>query len=164
MLVTLLSGGAALAAAVPVREPAPAIAIDANYPGGNIVVERIEGDTVYLRPDLRDTEGWWFYWSFRVSRVGDIAASKRQPEVRAPQTPSKGGGAAGDPEPTLTFRFSGPNPIGVRGPAVSTDGGRTWARVGTGLPADTVVDALLHDAAKHLLFCGGSNGVYSIAY
>lgn len=80
------------------------VAVDANYPGGNIIVERTEGDTVYLRPDLRDTEGSWFYWSFRMK------------------------GAAGR---TLTFRFSGPNPIGVRGPAVSTDRGRTWSWLGT---------------------------------
>ncbi len=79
------------------------MAIDANYPGGNIVLERIEGDTVYLRPDLRDTEGSWFYWSFRVR------------------------GAQGR---TLTFRFSGANPIGVRGPAISTDQGRTWSWLG----------------------------------
>lgn len=86
------------------------VTVDANYPGGNIVAERIDGDTIHLRPDLRDTEGWWFYWSFRVR------------------------GAAGR---TLTFRFSGPNPIGVRGPAVSTDGGRTWAWLG----AEAVQDA-----------------------
>ncbi len=80
-----------------------AFVIDANYPGGNIVVEGIEGDTVRLRPDLRDTEGWWFYWGFRVR---------------------------GAPGRTLTFAFSGANPIGVRGPAVSTDGGRTWSWLG----------------------------------
>ncbi|MCL5280683.1 MAG: hypothetical protein M1376_12345 [Planctomycetes bacterium] len=84
--------------------------VDANYPGGNIVVERIEGDTIHVRPDLRDTEGWWFYWSFRVR------------------------GAEGR---TLTFRFGGPNPIGVRGPAVSTDRGRTWFWLG----AEAVQDA-----------------------
>ncbi|MBC8876508.1 MAG: peptidase M14 [Planctomycetes bacterium] len=77
--------------------------IDAQYPGGNIVVERIEGDQVYLRPDLRDTNGWWFYWNFRVR------------------------GAAGQ---TLTFQFTGNNPMGVRGPAVSTDGGRSWSWLG----------------------------------
>jgi hypothetical protein len=97
LLPLLLAWGAAAAAA-------PAVAIDANYPGGNIVVERMDGDTVYLRPDLRDTEGWWFYWSFRIQGVQGR---------------------------TLTFRFSGPNPIGVRGPAISTDQGRTWAWLGT---------------------------------
>ncbi len=77
--------------------------VDANYPGGNIVVERMDGDTVHLSPDLRDTQGWWFYWNFRVR------------------------GAQGR---TLTFRFSGNDPIGVRGPAVSTDKGRTWSWLG----------------------------------
>jgi len=77
--------------------------VDAGFPGGNIRVKSIEGDTVVLEPDLRDTEGWWFYWCFRVT------------------------GAAGR---TLTFKFDGKNPIGVRGPAVSRDGGATWAWLG----------------------------------
>lgn len=41
-------------------------AIDSHLPGDNIVVERIDGEDVYLRQDLRDTEGPWFYWCFRV--------------------------------------------------------------------------------------------------
>ncbi len=77
--------------------------IGADYPGGNIVVERIDGDDVYLRQDLRDTEGWWFYWNF---------------EVR---------GAA---ERTLTFRFTNRNVIGTRGPAVSLDNGLAWSWLG----------------------------------
>lgn len=80
------------------------LAIDADYPGGNIIVEAIDGDTVQLQPDLRDTTTWWFYWNFRVR-----AAAGR----------------------TLTFAFSGKSPIGVRGPAVSTDSGETWAWLGT---------------------------------
>jgi hypothetical protein len=79
------------------------LVIDAGFPGGNIVFEEFEGDTVYLHQDLRDTEGDWFYWHFRVR------------------------GAAGR---TLTFQFTGSNVIGVRGPAVSTDGGETWAWLG----------------------------------
>ena len=78
--------------------------IDDQFPGGNIILERIEGDQVHLRPDLRDTEGWWFYWCFRVR------------------------GAAGR---TLTFQFAKPSPIGVRGPAVSPDEGKTWRWLGT---------------------------------
>jgi len=81
------------------------VAIDADYPGGNIIVERIDGDVIALRQDLRDTKGWWFYWSFRVR------------------------GAAGR---RLTFRFTNKNVIGTRGPAVSTDGGKTWSWLGTG--------------------------------
>lgn len=77
--------------------------IDADYPGGNIRVESINGDVVRLHPDLRDTTTWWFYWNFRVR------------------------GAAGR---TLAFVFSGQNPIGVRGPAVSTDAGKSWAWLG----------------------------------
>ena len=47
------------------REPTP-IQIDADFPGGNIIVDSIYGDTIFLRQDLRDTEGNWFYWSFRI--------------------------------------------------------------------------------------------------
>lgn len=79
--------------------------IDADYPGGNIVVEKIEGDVVFLKPDLRDTRPglWWFYWNFRVR------------------------GAAGR---TLHFRFNERNPFGLTGPAVSRDAGRTWSYLG----------------------------------
>ena len=45
---------------------ASSVQIDANFPGGNIVVERMEGDTVFLHQDLRETAGDWFYWCFRV--------------------------------------------------------------------------------------------------
>ncbi|MCP4646071.1 MAG: peptidase M14 [bacterium] len=77
--------------------------IDCDYPGGNVVSERMEGDTVYLHQDLRDTEGWWFYWNFRVR------------------------GAAGR---TLTFHFTNRNVMGTRGPAVSVDDGHTWTWLG----------------------------------
>ncbi|NUQ65415.1 MAG: acetylxylan esterase [Pirellulales bacterium] len=80
------------------------LVVDADFPGGNILVEKIDGLAVALRQDLRDTAGDWFYWCFRVR------------------------GAAGR---TLTFRFTGGNVIGVRGPAVSLDGGKTWAWLGT---------------------------------
>lgn len=78
--------------------------IDADYPGGNILVKSIEGDRVVLEPDLRDTGTWWFYWNFRVR------------------------GAAGR---RLSFVFEGRNPIGVGGPALSLDGGLTWEWIGT---------------------------------
>jgi hypothetical protein len=75
------------------------IVVDCDFPGGNIIVEGVEGDTIALRQDIRDTQGNWFYWYFRVR------------------------GAAGR---TLTFKFTRGNVVGVRGPAVSTDGGRNW--------------------------------------
>lgn len=86
----------------PSPSPAP-VQVDANFPGGNIVVEKIEGDKVTIRQDRRDTEGWWFYWCFRVR------------------------GAAGK---TLTFNFTDGDPVGVRGPAVSFDEGAKWTWLG----------------------------------
>lgn len=70
-----------------------------DFPGGNIVVEKIDGDTVFLKPDLRDTEGDWFYWYFAAR------------------------GAAGR---TLTFHFADVQKMAAFGPAVSTDQGKTW--------------------------------------
>jgi len=79
------------------------VVVDGNLPAGNIRVEQIDGDTVRLTRELRDTTTDWFYWAFRVT------------------------GAKGR---TLHFAFdpkvSGGGPVGVRGPAVTTDGGRTW--------------------------------------
>jgi len=79
--------------------------IDADFPGGNILVERIDGDHVYLRPDPRDSAGNTFYWYFRVRRM----AGRR-----------------------LSFHLPGPDVVGARGAAVSTDGGRTWAWMNAG--------------------------------
>jgi hypothetical protein len=69
------------------------IKIDADFPGGNIMVRGIDGDTIKLSQDLRDTAGSWFYWSFRIR------------------------GAEG-----RTLHFEIPGVIGARGPAVSHDG------------------------------------------
>ncbi len=79
--------------------------ITSDFPGGNILVEEISGDTVRLRQDLRDTEGDWFYWNFAVS------------------------GAAGR---TVEFEFCGSVALGTRGPAWSRDGGATWQWLGAG--------------------------------
>jgi hypothetical protein len=83
--------------------------IDCDFPGGNIRVDAIDDDTVRLRPDLRDTEGEWFYWYFRVS------------------------GAAGR---TLRFVFDR-EVVGVRGPGVSLDCGRSWEWMGRDSADDT---------------------------
>jgi len=89
--------GVLLLEAAPAQESS--VAIDADFPGGNIVVDSIEGDVVKLRPDLRDTQGDWFYFAFRVK------------------------GAQGR---TVRFVFDHDNRIGARGPAVSRDGGLNW--------------------------------------
>jgi hypothetical protein len=75
------------------------IQIDGDFPGGNIILERIEGDDILLRPDMRDTEGSWFYWAFRLR------------------------GGAGR---RLNVHFTAHTPVGMTGPAVSLDQGRSW--------------------------------------
>jgi hypothetical protein len=87
----------------PLHADEPALKVDADFPGGNIIVDKIEGDDIHLHQDLRDTAGDWFYWHFRVR-----------------------GGQGRD----LTFHFTKGNPIGVRGPAVSSDAGKTWKWLG----------------------------------
>lgn len=86
-----------------VSEDASAIRVDCDYPGGNVILDGIDGDRVSLHQDLRDTRGDWFYWNFRVTQ------------------------AAGR---TLVFQFTKSNVIGVRGPAVSDDGGKSWRWLG----------------------------------
>jgi hypothetical protein len=80
------------------------MAIDCAFPGGNIVVERLDGTDVFLHQDIRDTDIDWFYWCFRVR------------------------GAAGR---CLRFIFTRSRAIGVRGPAMSVDAGKTWAWLGS---------------------------------
>lgn len=79
------------------------LVVDDRLPAGNIICEKVEGDVVKVRQDVRDTVGGWFYWAMRVK------------------------GAAGR---TLRFDFTDPyggGPVGVRGPVVSTDRGQTYA-------------------------------------
>ena len=73
--------------------------VDTDIPAGNAIIDSVDGDTVHLRPDLRDTQGHWFYWHVRVRQ------------------------AAGR---TLRFVFPNTACIGTRGPAVSFDAGATW--------------------------------------
>jgi len=100
--------------------------IDGDYAGGNIRVDRVEGDVVYLQQELRDTEGWWFYWNFRVR------------------------GAAGR---RLTFAFTNGNPIGTRGPAVSLDGGLSWEWLGMAAVHESSFDYEFSENAGDVRFC-----------
>ena len=79
------------------------VTVDDGLPAGNIVCEGVKGDVVRVRQDVRDTTGGWFYWAMRVK------------------------GAAGR---TLRFQFTdkyGGGPVGVRGPVVTTDRGKTYS-------------------------------------
>ncbi|MBR5742635.1 MAG: hypothetical protein IKX85_02450 [Clostridia bacterium] len=71
--------------------------IGTEFQGGNIVVDRIEGDTVFVERDLRDTEDDWFYWAFSVEDAAELAGE------------------------TVTFLFPSPHRVGRFGAAVSRD-------------------------------------------
>jgi len=121
LAVLVLLSGCMLAA----RDP-PAPRIDCAFPGGNIIVDQIKGDTVSLRQDLRDTQGQWFYWYFRVR------------------------GAAGR---TLDFQFTNGNVIGVRGPAISLDLGKTWRWLGADAVKDSTFRFTFPRGADEVRFC-----------
>ena len=91
-LVTVLMAAASLGVA-------KGFTVDADMPAGNVIVEKIDGDLVELKKDMRDTNDLWIYWAFRVK------------------------GANGR---TLRFKFLNGPSVGSRGAAVSTDGGRLW--------------------------------------
>jgi hypothetical protein len=121
MLLMAISLNAVPAATA--REP---VRVDAAFPGGNIVVDSIEGDTVTLHQDLRDTAGNWFYWCFRVR------------------------GAEGR---MLKFCFSHSNPIGTRGPALSLDGGKNWSWLGTNAVKGKSYTCAFPESAGEARFC-----------
>jgi len=75
------------------------ISIDTSFSGSNIVFEQLSGDTVHFKPDLRDTEGDWFYWYFR--------AVSNKPK-------------------TWYFKSTQPNAMTGLGAVFSTDGGKEW--------------------------------------
>ena len=70
-----------------------------DFHGGNVCIDRIEGDDVYFQPDGRDTEGYWFYWYFAVQH------------------------AAGR---TLRMHPAKSEMLTHHAPACSVDGGWTW--------------------------------------
>ena len=106
--------------------PPDDLQIDADFPGGNILVDKIEGDTVSLHQDLRDTNGQWFYWQFRVR------------------------GAQGR---TLHFQFTKGDVVGVLGPAVSMDGGESWSWLGKESSKPASFTCAFTPGAKDVRFC-----------
>lgn len=67
--------------------------IHRDFEGGNIVVQKTDGNDIYLERELRDTATDWFYWAFCIEDAGDRV---------------------------LTFHFSDQR-LGYFGPAVSFD-------------------------------------------
>lgn len=91
----------------PVDEQRPktsAIRLSADFPGGNVLVNKTDGSTVHMAPDLRGGRQW-FYWNF--------AAEIEQPG-----------------RVTFVFPADAGAQIGMNGPAVSLDDGTTWNWLG----------------------------------
>ncbi len=106
------------------------VTVDADFPGGNIVLDSIIKDTVFIHHDLKDTEGNWFYWHFRVKGV---------PQGK-----------------TVFFKFTHPwnslkkstSVIGVYGPGISLDKGKTWNWLG--------IESVSEDGFKYQFKSGNS--------
>ena len=75
------------------------IIIDKELPAGNIVFERMVGDTIYVHQELRGSKKAWFYWAFR---------------------------AKGCQGKKLTFVFTKSFALCERGPLVSLDKGKSY--------------------------------------
>ena len=114
-----------LIAAEATEKKFPTVSIDTNFPGGNIMVDKIKGDQIDLYQDVRDTDDW-FYWYFRVR------------------------GAAGR---TLTFRFIKGNLLAAHGPAISLDNAKTWTWEGNKLINGATFTYSFPSDAEEVRFC-----------
>lgn len=107
LMAAVLPGVAIAAEGTP---PAGTVTLNTKFPGGNAEVGKNEGGAVHVAPDLRGDRPW-FYWYFE-------AVAKEPGRVTFVF-----------PEKVAGFRNGA---IGYQGPALSTDGGRTWQWMGTG--------------------------------
>ena len=89
--------------------PPGAVTINTDFPGGNVLVEKNEEGAVNVAPDLRG-DSPWFYWYFEAvaTRPGRVSFVF--------------------PEKVVGFQNGA---IGLQGPAVSTDDGKSWKWMGT---------------------------------
>jgi len=103
------------------------IVIESKFPGGNIIIDSIRQDTIWLKPDQRDTkQEKWFYWSFKVSN----AQNK-----------------------TLTFIFNHPYPLTRFGPSYSKNNGESWLWLSDTLVDSKQFQFSFDNADKEVLFC-----------
>lgn len=80
------------------------VSLSCNYPGGNVKIIKIQPGCAEIAPDLRDNRLDWFYWNFDA-----VATEPGTVHFCFPEKQSK---------------------ISAQGPAVSTDGGKTWTWLG----------------------------------
>jgi len=116
------------------------VTIRSDFPGGNVLVERNEGETVHLAPDLRGGKPW-FYWHFEAeaSRPGRVL-----------------------------FIFDSGARVGVRGPAISRDAGLTWQWLGAehvryNVAADAENPKRLHDEFTYEFSTAGEKVRFAVA-
>lgn len=86
-----------------------AVKIQAEFPGGNVLVSENQGHSVHVAPDLRG-DSPWFYWCFEA-----IAIQAGRVDFVFP-------------EKVAGFKNGA---IGFQGPAISLDDGETWNWMGT---------------------------------
>ena len=100
------------------------VVLSADFPGGNVKICRLVPGVAEIEADLRDTPSPWFYWNF---------------EARA----KKAG--------TVKFLFPVDQmQISAQGPAVSTDGGRTWHFAGRIEPREeSILEKQTSDTEKN---------------
>ncbi len=124
MFLLANSVAAVIASTANASDPASGAAtLNADFPGGNIKVMANVGGTVHAEPDLRGDDPW-FYWYFE-------ATSTKPGRVTFVF-----------PEKVAGFKDGA---IGLQGPAMSTDQGKSWKWMGT----DRVDgSSFFHDFAK----------------
>ena len=101
------------------------LTVDADFPGGSGIVQKIDGDSIVVRCDSRDCD-WNLYWYFRVR------------------------GAAGR---TLTVELAKSWGFGALGPAASLDEGKTWRWVGRQAVTGRRFTYAVPDDAREVRFC-----------
>lgn len=127
LYVLLLVAG--LLNGLPGRVDAEELRITSRIPGGNIEVVSVNGHEVTLAVEQRDTQREWFYWCFEA--VFPEASRYR-------------------------FRFTRPNKVGTRGPAISLDGGESWRwRYGEHWENTQEFDYECPEAGQKVIFCMG---------
>jgi hypothetical protein len=64
--------------------------ITRDFPGGNIIYNGREDNTVYLSQDWTDASKWWFWWCFRIENppAGEVCFKFTDGEVVGPYGPA----------------------------------------------------------------------------
>lgn len=89
-----------------ILQPTVAFNIYTDIEAGNLIIDKIRNDSIWVRPDLRTTNGDWFYWNFAVNNAKD----KKLTFIFPSETE----------KPNMQYLTS-------RGPALSLDGGWVWS-------------------------------------